>query len=66
MKRFGKPTVIRPRYVDGPSAHFSFRDMPVSPTTSTETRAGHGVEAGRVHDGVELERLVWRCRCRWP
>src|SRR5579862_7366904 len=29
MKKFGNPAVMRPRYVDGPDAHFSRRDMQI-------------------------------------
>ena len=39
MKRFGKPTVIRPRYVSGPAAHFSFSVTPSRPVMSTDTIA---------------------------
>ena len=39
MKKFGNPAVMRPRYVDGPDAHFSWRDTPSRPATSAATRA---------------------------
>src|SRR3954467_2448226 len=36
-KKLGKPTVVRPRYDDGPSAHLSFSVTPSRPVTSTAT-----------------------------
>src|SRR5689334_7578371 len=38
-KKLGKPTVVRPRYVSGPSAHFCFSDTPSRPVISTDTMA---------------------------
>ena len=37
--RFGKPAVIRPRYVSGPSSHCSFNVTPSRPAMSTATMA---------------------------
>ena len=37
VKKLGNPTVVRPRYVDGPSAHFSLRESPSRPLMSTAT-----------------------------
>ena len=39
VKKFGKPTVIKPRYVIGPWAHFSFSVRPSRPVMSTDTMA---------------------------
>src|SRR5215469_14983303 len=39
VKKFGNPTVIRPRYVDGPGAHFSVSDRPSRPVTFAAARA---------------------------
>ena len=37
--RLGNPTEVRPRYVRGPSAHFSASDRPSRPVMSTATMA---------------------------
>ena len=38
-KQFGNPTVVSPRYVFGPSAHFCFSESPSRPLMSTATIA---------------------------
>ena len=37
VKKLGKPTVVSPRYVEGPSAHFSRNESPSRPVMSTAT-----------------------------
>ena len=60
MKKLGKPTVVRPRYVDGPSAHF-FQDHPVSTfDIHGHDGTGHRVESRGVDDGVDVERALRR------
>ena len=39
VKKFGKPVVIRPRYVAGPCAHFCFSVALSRPVMSTATKA---------------------------
>ena len=59
VNRFGKPAMASPRYVRGPSRHFS-RSASAAPAADVdlEQRAGHGVEAGGEHDGVDLVLLA--------
>ena len=50
-KRLGKPAVWMPRYVRGPSAHFSAqRQAAAAADVDVEHGAGHGIEAGGEHD----------------
>ena len=59
VNRFGKPAIVSPSAVRGPSAHFSRSDRPPRPRRSIASSApGHRVEAGAEHDRVERELLV--------
>ena len=57
--RFGKPAVVNPRYVCGPSAHLSFNASVVTARdVDGRYRTRHGVEAGGEDDRVEGEGFV--------
>ena len=59
MKKFGKPTVDEPE-VGGRAVGPLLLQGHAVPAgdVDADQGAGHGVEAGGVDDGVELERLV--------
>ena len=55
VNRLGKPATWRPSIVRGPSAQASASaDAAGAADVHAQQRTGHGVEAGREDDGVEL------------
>src|SRR3954469_3952880 len=65
MNRFGKPAIISPRYVRGPSSHFRLdRQSRIRADLDFLHGAGHGVEAGGEDDSVERVLGIGRAQPR--
>src|ERR1700731_3842106 len=58
VKRLGKPAMPRPRYVFGPSRHFSLSAWQGAADVDLQQRPGHRIEAGREHDRIDCVFLI--------